>query len=282
MPPSEWRAEQLARGHSKAKQLIAEAHVVAETVTARARPDAEKMVRKCRKRAMKDARRQHAAGRKTEKAMQRQLAEAQGALAEKQGEVSVKQAQVDKLVEAQENVNTKALEAINQKKAEFDTLRIHVRETKEELAQLSTAAETERTRVTELQEQAEREDARVSAAKAQYEALHLGLHLFERRQIRWEPLLPGEPRQLVWGPQGSKPAPLPKAVKMRLAPAMSLLEMIIELICQILEALFAPRELAVVQDVEIVQRARLEIGLEPDMTIEDVLARRTGEVVLEL
>lgn len=86
-----------------------------------------------------------------------------------------------------------------------------------------------------------------------------------------------EPRQLVWAPDGRKPTPLPKVVDDNLAPAKSLLELIIELICQILEALFAPRELAVVQDVEIIQQARVELGLEPDMTIEDVLVRREGE-----
>ncbi|MCD1620943.1 plasmid recombination protein [Salipiger manganoxidans] len=277
VPPSEWRTEQIVKGRSTANRLIAEASAVAEAVTAYARPDAEKMVRKCRKRAMKDARRRNAAARKAERAMQQQLAEVQGALAEKRSEVAVRQAQVDKLVQALENVNTKALQAIAEKKAEFDSLRTRVREMKQEVVQLSGQAEAGRTQVTELRAQVQTEGARVDEAKARYQALALGLQLFERRQIRWEPLRADEPRQLVWAPDGRKPTPLPKVVDESLAPAKSLLELIIELICQILEALFAVREQAVVDDAAVVQQARVELGLEPDMTIEDILKRRAVE-----
>ncbi|WP_344717011.1 plasmid recombination protein [Sagittula marina] len=276
--PSAWRSEQIVKGKATANRIIAEASAAAEAVTVGARPDAEKTIRKCRKRAIKDARRRNVAMQKAERVAERQMAELQGALVEKQSEVSAKQAQIDALVEAQEDVNTKALAAIAEKKAEFDSLRTRVREMKQEVVELSSQAEAERTQVTVLCAQVQAEGARVDAVKARYqEALALGLRLFERRQSRWEPLRPDEPRQLVWVQDGRKPTPLPKVVEDNLAPAKSLLELIIELICQILEALFAPRELAVVQEVEIIQQARVELGLEPDMTIEDVLKRRAVE-----
>ncbi|MCA0851166.1 plasmid recombination protein [Salipiger thiooxidans] len=278
VPPSQWRSEQIIKGKATANRIIAEAGAAAVAVTAGARPDAEKTIRKCRKRAIKDARRRNVAMREAERVAERQMAEMQDALVEKQSEVSAQQAKIDRLVKKQDEVNTKALVAIAEKKAEFDSLRTRVREMKQEVVELSSQAETERTHVTELRAQVQAEGARGDAAKARYQALVLGLRLFERRQVRWESLRPDEPRQLVWAPDGRKPTPLPKVVEENLAPAKSLLELIIELICQILEALFAPRELAVVQDVEIIQQARVELGLEPDMTIEDVLVRRSGEM----
>ncbi|MCA0964754.1 hypothetical protein [Salipiger bermudensis] len=204
--------------------------------------------------------------------------ETQSALVETRSEVSAQQVQIDRLVKKQGEIHIKALSVIAEKKAEFDSLRTRVREMKQEVVELSSEAEAERTQVTVLRAQVQAEGARVEAAKARYQALALGLRLFESHQIGWESLRPDEPRQLVWVQAGRKPTPLPKIVDDRLAPAKSLLELIIELICQILEALFASRELAVVQDVAIIQQARVELGLEPDMTIENVLVRRSGEV----
>ncbi|WP_417480573.1 plasmid recombination protein [Maricaulis maris] len=277
VPPSQWRSEQIVKGKATANRMLGDARAAAGAVTAGARPDAEKMLRKCRKRAIKDARRRNAAALKAERATERQMAEMQDALVEKQSEVLVRQAQIDRLVKKQDEVNTKALAVIAEKKTEFDSLRTRLREMKQEVVELSTQAEAEQTQVTELRARVQTEGARVDAAKARYQALALGLRLFESRQIGWDSLRPDEPRQLVWVQDGRKPTPLPKVVDDNLAPAKSLLELIIELICQILEALFAPRELAVVQDVEIIQQARVELGLEPDMTIEDVLVRRAGE-----
>ncbi|WP_150297806.1 plasmid recombination protein [Salipiger aestuarii] len=284
VPPSQWRSEQIVKGKATANRMIEDARAAAGAVTAGARPEAEKMVRKCRKRAIKDARRRNAAMQKAERAVQRQMAEAQSALVDTQSalvetrsEVSAQQVQIDRLVKKQGEIHTKALAVIAEKKAEFDSLRTRVREMKQEVVELSSQAEAERTQVTVLRAQVQAEGARVDAANVRYQALALGLRLFESRQIGWESLRPDEPRQLVWAPDGRKPTPLPKIVDDRLAPAKSLLELIIELICQILEALFAPRELAVVQDVKIIQQTRVELGLEPDMTIEDVLKRRAVE-----
>ncbi|GGG66343.1 hypothetical protein GCM10011415_11400 [Salipiger pallidus] len=206
------------------------------------------------------------------------MVEMQGALVQKQSKVLAQQAQIDRPVKKGE-VNTKALVAIAEKKAGFDSLRMRVREMKQEVVELSRQAETERTQVTKLRAQVQAEGAWVDAAKVGCQALALGLWLFERHQIRWESRLPNEPRQFVWAPDGRKPTPLPKVVEDNLAPAKSRLELIIELICQILEALFAPRELAVVQDVVVVQQARVELGLEAHMTIKDVLVRRAGEAM---
>ncbi len=267
VPPSEWRAEERRKAQKEKKRLHADAVETAKATVEDGRGLAKAAVKKSRKRAIKEAqaRKKRAAQETAEAIRLRDAAEkealqfekaAAAASSRKMG-IEAEVGALEPLVKGYEERAEKALEKFRQS---------------------VTARKAEEKKLEQASNQAQTEDARVAAAKKHYEALQLGLQLFETQQIRWEPLRPGQPRQLVWGARGSKPAPLPMTIEQRLAPAKSLLEMIIELICQILEALFAPRELAVIQDIQVAQKARVELGLEPDMTIEDVLARRTGEV----
>jgi len=267
VPQSEWRAEERRKAQEEKKRLHADSAKTAKATVEDGRDLAKAAVKKSRKRAIKEAQaRKKRAAQETAEAIRLrdtveqealQFEKAAAAASSRKMGIEAEVGALEPLVKGYEERAEKALEKFRQS---------------------VTARKAEEKKLEQASKQAQTEDARVAAAKKHYESLQLGLQLFETQQIRWEPLRPGQPRQLVWGAPGSKPAPLPMTIEQRLAPAKSLFEMIIELICQILEALFAPRELAVVQDIKVVQKARVELGLEPEMTIADVLARRTGEV----
>ncbi|MFW8636073.1 Mob protein [Cribrihabitans pelagius] len=116
-----------------------------------------------------------------------------------------------------------------------------------------------------------------AVAWAQAKALNLGLELIRRDQLRWVPIKKGGGGKLVHGPRDAAERPLPLEMHTRLEPAMSLLEILLKIIAEIIEDALHERRMEIARDAEAVAVCRRQLDLPEDPVISGILQRGTQD-----
>ncbi|UWQ40732.1 Mob protein [Leisingera aquaemixtae] len=182
----------------------------------------------------------------------RRIEDEENSLKKKEAEVGVREETVlsrEREVEARERV------------LEQETEQIRLRE----------ASLTER----EAEQSLREEEAGAVLGRA--EALILGLELIRRDQLRWVPDRKGDGGRLVHGPRDAAERPLPLKMHTRLEPAMSLLEILLKIIAEIIEDALHEQRMEIARDAEAVAECRRRLDLREDPVVTGILQRGTQD-----
>lgn len=116
-------------------------------------------------------------------------------------------------------------------------------------------------------------EEKAEAVLGRAEALNLGLELIRRDQLRWVPDKEGGGGRLVYGPRDAAERPLPLEMHARLEPAMSLLEILLKIIAEIIEDALHERRMEIVRNAEAVAECRRRLDLREDPIVAGILQR---------
>lgn len=120
-------------------------------------------------------------------------------------------------------------------------------------------------------------EEKAEAAWARAEALNLGLELIRSDQLRWVTDEKGGGGKLVYGPRDAAERPLPLEMHARLEPAMSLLEILLKIIAEIIEDALHERRMEIARDAEAVAECRRQLDLREDPVLTGILQRGTQD-----
>ena len=174
VPPSEWRAEQIAQGTAKAEQVVTKAQHEADTVVAEAQSLATATIRKSRKRAIRDAK------------ARKEKAAREVSAAERQCDIATRE--TDRLasgIETARQMKDEARIQLNEVQQEADRVALAVEVGKDELQTITTTRDEVLGAVRQMQQdlsyaetrrdkaEHEEQDARESVAEIEEKATEL-------------------------------------------------------------------------------------------------------------
>lgn len=117
------------------------------------------------------------------------------------------------------------------------------------------------------------QEERAGAVQKRVEAISLGLELIRRDQLHWVASDSGRGGRLVAGPRGGPQRPLPLKLHARLSPAMSLLEILLKIIAEIIEDALHEHRKAIAKDAQVLAECRQKLDLTEDPVIAAIFQR---------
>ncbi|QDY71181.1 hypothetical protein [Qingshengfaniella alkalisoli] len=107
----------------------------------------------------------------------------------------------------------------------------------------------------------------------------LGLDLIRKDQLHWEPAKGEQKGRVVMGPRGAPEKPMPLEVRATLSPAMSLLEIILQIIAEIIEDFLRARRSEVARDASIAAALRRKYEQPDDPVVAALFNRNAAGVI---
>ena len=117
------------------------------------------------------------------------------------------------------------------------------------------------------------QEERAGAVQKRVEAISLGLELIRRDQLHWVAGNDGRGGRLVAGPRGGPERPLPLKLHARLSPAMSLLEILLKIIAEIIEDALHEHRRAIARDAQALAECRQKLDLPEDPVVAAIFQR---------
>jgi len=182
----------------------------------------------------------------------RRIADEENSLKKKEAEVTAREETVSRR-EREDEARVEALEKVAEQAAQRE----------EQLAKREAALSAR--------------EEEIDAVRERAEALNLGLELIRRDQLRWVPDKKGGGGKLVYGPRDAAERPLPLEMHARLEPAMSLLEILLKIVAEIIEDALHERRMEIARDAEAVAECRRQLDLPENPVIAGILQRGTQD-----
>ncbi|MDC0660846.1 Mob protein [Leisingera sp. SS27] len=176
-------------------------------------------------------------------------------------------------LEVQEQALEAQAKALAEKESRLAAEYIAMKKKEAEVREREKALASREKEVEDRERSIKGQEERAGAVQKRVEAISLGLELIRRDQLHWMAGNDGRGGRLVAGPRGGPERPLPLKLHARLSPAMSLLEILLKIIAEIIEDALHEHRRAIARDAQALAECRQKLDLPEDPVVAAIFQR---------